>query len=943
MSTKTTFKRIALVAVAALGFGVLSTVSASAAPTYTDTFSVDKTSITVVTNGTAANEITNGAIFRISLGNDGTDEDWTLATGETLDATVVGVPTGDSSTAKSLAANAADLTLSWVSYSTANGNPYGSAASNIASTANAGYATQRTAGVTTYYNSGSSTKLVNSQYLRVVPAVADAINQGTYTIRVRLMSNSGSLVVKDQLLKVTMVSSAASSGAVLTVTNTGSFAAAGALTAYNALNNIKITIADANGGRVVQEDSAGTTTAPSITTDLVDVDGALLVASGQFTAFDDASDSDSGYSTTAGVTDAILKNGTYGVDITSSALPTTAIGTTNKVRARYGASSASSAITVISAASTGGNVTGVSVSATGLSLLTAAPTVTSNVAAAATWYVPLTTTSASIVYSGGTAGNSYTYTVAYTGVASGDQTPLAATPTVVYADSSGKVTVSVKSANPIDGATAAVTIAGFATAQTNTQTIAWVKSKAATISVSTNGAVVALKSTNVITATVLDHFGAVVSGVAMTPVVSGANADLATAPRATVVSGTDGTASISLTDAAAVAADTDTITFNTVATGTPVTKFSTIKYAATAPAVTALSAYYSRSAATDGASAAASAAITTPVPTTSIYADSANVKFALVPARDNTKITTVANVTVTTGVASGDQLVIRVTAGAEGAPIVATASTGAYILNSSKFQKSSSTQYTAPVTFDNYFIVGSNVAGTNTITFTSGTVTTSVSFVTGTTAANARFVTLTGAAAGVANGDAIPLTAKVTDRYGNAVSGATLTIAATGVGVMLGGSTIQSYTTDSTGTFTFQGTSLAANGGTGTFTVTATNTADYASTAGKVGSTSVESTLAAGNSSAKVDVVFAAGNSVTLDAAQAASDAAAEATDAANAATDAANAAAEAADAATAAAQDAADAVAALSTQVSEMVNALKKQITALTNLVIKIQKKVKA
>jgi hypothetical protein len=81
----------------------------------------------------------------------------------------------------------------------------------------------------------------------------------------------------------------------------------------------------------------------------------------------------------------------------------------------------------------------------------------------------------------------------------------------------------------------------------------------------------------------------------------------------------------------------------------------------------------------------------------------------------------------------------------------------------------------------------------------------------------------------------------------------------------------------------------------------------------------------------------------TEAAAQAAVDAAAEATDAANAATDAANAAAEAADAATAAAQDAADAVAALSTQVSEMIGALKKQITALTNLVIKIQKKVKA
>jgi len=90
-------------------------------------------------------------------------------------------------------------------------------------------------------------------------------------------------------------------------------------------------------------------------------------------------------------------------------------------------------------------------------------------------------------------------------------------------------------------------------------------------------------------------------------------------------------------------------------------------------------------------------------------------------------------------------------------------------------------------------------------------------------------------------------------------------------------------------------------------------------------------------------VVSASAVVVSDGVAQAAVDAAAEATDAANAATDAANAAAEAADAATAAAQDAADAVAALSTQVSEMVDALKKQITALTNLVIKIQKKVKA
>jgi hypothetical protein len=99
-----------------------------------------------------------------------------------------------------------------------------------------------------------------------------------------------------------------------------------------------------------------------------------------------------------------------------------------------------------------------------------------------------------------------------------------------------------------------------------------------------------------------------------------------------------------------------------------------------------------------------------------------------------------------------------------------------------------------------------------------------------------------------------------------------------------------------------------------------------------------------GNATAsQITVTGTVGDDAATTAATAASDAAAEATDAANAATDAANAAAEAADAATAAAQDAADAVAALSTQVAEMVAALKKQITSLTNLVIKIQKKVKA
>jgi hypothetical protein len=83
---------------------------------------------------------------------------------------------------------------------------------------------------------------------------------------------------------------------------------------------------------------------------------------------------------------------------------------------------------------------------------------------------------------------------------------------------------------------------------------------------------------------------------------------------------------------------------------------------------------------------------------------------------------------------------------------------------------------------------------------------------------------------------------------------------------------------------------------------------------------------------------------------QKAKDLAAEALDAATAAIDAANIAAENTDAATAAAMEATDAVAALAVTTQAQIAsmrlqniALRKQIIALTNLIIKIQKKVKA
>jgi len=83
--------------------------------------------------------------------------------------------------------------------------------------------------------------------------------------------------------------------------------------------------------------------------------------------------------------------------------------------------------------------------------------------------------------------------------------------------------------------------------------------------------------------------------------------------------------------------------------------------------------------------------------------------------------------------------------------------------------------------------------------------------------------------------------------------------------------------------------------------------------------------------------------SVSSPAVDAAAAAAEEATAAANDATDAALSAAEAAEAATAMAQEAVDAVAELSAEVTKLISALRAQITTLTNLVVKIQKKVKA
>ena len=925
MSTKTSIKRIAAVAAVALTLGGFSAVSAHAATSAS--IAVNANSITVVDTTSAVNGSAYG-VFEVSP-TDTAGVAHALYSGESLTATVTGKPTR----ADGVTTAATDITLGWA----ANFVPSTGASSAdietskvVTSTTNLGSGSTFDLNAVAAQRGGTASSTAAPAYaLKVAAAAAAAVDAGGYTITINLLDTNGN-VLSQQIVKYTVVSSKANSGAVISGSFTGPLQA-GVAIGSTSTSKATVTLRDANGG-LIREGANGAAT-PSVS--MVD---SAKTSVGSITLADDG--------TTVAAVDTAALDGVFSQAGTISA--SAAAGTATETL-RYGTASATATASINQAIVANSAATSVSVSATGLSVLSVAPAATST---ASTWYVPLSTTSATVKFKGATAGNAYTYSVAYTGVAAGDQTPLASTPTVVYADASGAIALPVTDANPIDGATAVVTVAGFYTAPAAV-TIAWVKSKAATVSVSMDGAAVALKSTNTFTATVTDNFGAVVSGVVLQPSVAGSNADVTGRP--TVITAADGTASISLTDALAVAAGTDTVTFaqqTSSGVSSTIAGSATITYAATAPVNSSLATYYIIT----NYSAATKAAITTATPTTGVYADSAGTKFQIQINKNHSIAQTVADTTVTASVASGDLWTLRVVGTAAGVPVTAAVSTGAYVLNGSNLEKTSRTRYTAASTYDTTFVIGTTVAGTNTVTVTSGTVSTTVNFYAKNTTTDARFVTLTADAAALAgataNGAAIPMTASVTDRYGNPVSGVALNISASGVGVISGGATNTTWTTDSTGKFTFQGTSLTATGGAAAYQVTITTSGtDASNLAGKAGSSAstVDSTVAAGVSSVTVPVTYAVGGGqaqTAIDAAQAAVDAANEATDAANAATDAANNAMDSADAAQQAALDAgdkADAALAAVTDLATKVSAIASQIASLSALVKKIAAKVKA
>jgi hypothetical protein len=937
MSTKTNFKRLALVVVSALGFGLLGNVPAANA-TATSSFSVPVTSVTVIqTVGSGYDSRNaNGAIFKITLRNVGTTAaSHTLAAAETLTASVVAVPAGTAADAKTLAGNGSDLVLFKVTPTTTEdgttatigGNPYSvetrAAFTQSGTTSNATWGSTDTA-----YRETLGTGLVNSFYMRVVPAQgASVTDQGEYQIRLRLTSSNESFLVQDTTVKVRFVSTPIGAGLTLSATAVGTFAKSNAaISTYSSTKYLRAVLADANGGRVVSEAGSGVVSKPALTADFINATGTVI---GAAVVNDDGSSADSGTPSTANANTShqLEGNNTYGITFVANQLDTATVGSTDSLRVRFGDKTATAALTILSAA--GGEATTPTVSATGMPVTDVSPN----------WSLPLTTTSATVIFPGATPGNGYVGTVTWTGTASGSVTPASATQTTYYADANGRVNIPLTNSAPIDGATATVTISGFATSTAAVaQVLTWRASTAYNVSVDINGSYVKTKTANTAVATVVDHFGAPVVGALVVPSFStGSEYYSATRTYAALTTNASGQVSYSWTDATAAADDVDVITFTVV--GTTVSGSGTITYAAADPAPTALSVFYNAN--PDATQSFASVA--TAAPATGIYA-TGTTPFAVKIARNNSKPIDPAS--------SEDSLLMRVDGNVEGAKIVATGTAGVWFFGAASLVKTTLTAY-ADEYGDAYFVVGSTKSGANTVTFTSGAVTKTAAFWSASALGNTRFVTLTGPATGAANGDLLAYNVTVTDRYGNPMTGATVSITASGAAVLGGGNTIASYTTDSTGTFGFTGTSLNTAGGTGSFKASVTTGAtvnDTESSAGLVGATTVDSTVAAGNASATVSVTFAAGTSATQAAAEAATDAAAEAIDAANAATDAANLAAEAADAATVAAEearDAADAATAaveeLATQVATLMAALKAQITTLANTVAKIAKKVKA
>ncbi len=983
MSTKTTFKRIALVAVSALGFGLMSGSPSFSANTsltgFTTGVTPSTTYLTVVvgatTNETAAGVI-NFDVANESVAANATTDRGLIPGLESMTATATAGPIATATVDK--------IKIRAVKQEAVAGGVLGYNPKSAESFAATTFAISGATKITAYESRNQTLTTGNvaggslARYaFAFAPTDSAAVDAGYFTVRVRTQTGDNRTI--DNTVYVRFVTSAADAGAVITVAGTGILRTGETLT-YQTGKYYQATLADPNGGRIQNAvDLNGATAesvtvaslAPAMTARLVDSTNVLI--SGTAFSVDDsgaaAVDHVAPSTTTLSPTDATasqmttaaanraLGNGVYGITTATALSQTLTDLATNKLQVRLTNSAAEGTLAVTTAPANTSALTAVSTKLTVAGVAVADTALTSTTAAAAAtkaYSLPLSAKSVTLTIDNGTtASQNLTTVVTWSGnYASGNVTPATTTSLTSATNADGEITRVITNSTPLAGAVATVKITGFANADHSVSvTLTWAAAVVTSVTVlePISSIHTALKGTTNFVVQVKDQFGNGMASEILQPLVGGSTLAggnySATKTYDTITTGADGTAKWAFTDAAAINDGTDSITFRAISASVTSSAY-TITYKTTVAAVGSFLVYYNNDV------DSTSANTTTTVPTTGIYGS------------DGAKLSLMYGVNLSDGTLddgsdSTTDAIVRyrvralTSAGvpATGAIVTVTAGTGGHVLGATGLPQSSRS-FAVGTTGDVDFLGFATAPGAITFTITSGTASSSAAmWVAAPTGTAARTIALSGAATGSANGDGIPMTVTVKDRYGNSVGSVLITTAASGVGNFVGGGTTQSFTTDATGTYTFLATSLVSAGGSGTFSASiATASTDATSSAGYFGSTAVDETLAAGVASVSKAVTFAAGQNKAEAAAEAATDAAAEAIDAANAATDAANLAAEAADAATVAAEearDAADAATAaveeLATQVATLMAALKAQITTLANTVAKIAKKVKA
>jgi len=294
MSTKTLRKRIALVAVSAMGFGLLSSAPSNGADAYTSSLTVSTPSLTVVASSASASLA--GMFYVDSFGAAGTSA--ALETTESITVSVIAKPTRADGTDTELN----DITIGAVKRGTIGASFTSPGSAPVAGAFQIPNAATAATLASSALNTTSTAAAKSARYyFAVYGSDSDAIDAGEYTLRIRLLdANSFST---DYSIKVKFVSSAADTGAVITLAQTGTFNTSGAIV-HTAAQKLTATLKDANGGRI-QNGIALTgdinSSTPTIVGQIIDVDGAIKDELTEADTGVDGEDMIASTSTTAGV------------------------------------------------------------------------------------------------------------------------------------------------------------------------------------------------------------------------------------------------------------------------------------------------------------------------------------------------------------------------------------------------------------------------------------------------------------------------------------------------------------------------------------------------------------------------------------------------------------------------------------------------------------------